>query len=147
MQARAIAMARCDLPVPVPPISTALRCSARKAPLARSRTKERRRVAAPVPPKFLPTTGVGSASKLHTFRLYPLLHYSQQVGPVGGGWFRVIIWHDPVSQHLLSMRFAAGAPARETGNPCARKVLKIDHIAMVGVGWTVVNLLAADVGE
>src|SRR5712675_1778047 len=37
MQARAIAMARCDLPVPVPPISTALRCSARKAPLARSR--------------------------------------------------------------------------------------------------------------
>src|ERR1700722_9881698 len=37
MQARAIAIARCDLPVPVPPISTALRCSARKAPLARSR--------------------------------------------------------------------------------------------------------------
>src|SRR5256885_13142422 len=37
MQARAIAMARCDLPVPVPPISTALRCSARKTPLARSR--------------------------------------------------------------------------------------------------------------
>jgi hypothetical protein len=30
-------MARCDLPVPVPPISTALRCSARKTPLARSR--------------------------------------------------------------------------------------------------------------
>src|SRR3954453_18325470 len=37
MQARAIAMARCDLPVPVPPISTALRCAARKAPLAKSR--------------------------------------------------------------------------------------------------------------
>src|SRR5947207_1946503 len=36
MQARAIAMARCDLPAPVPPISTALRCSVRKAPLARS---------------------------------------------------------------------------------------------------------------
>ena len=31
------AIARCDLPVPVPPISTALRCSTRKAPLARSR--------------------------------------------------------------------------------------------------------------
>jgi hypothetical protein len=29
--------AGCDLPVPVPPISTALRCSAKKAPLARSR--------------------------------------------------------------------------------------------------------------
>ena len=28
-----MAMARCDLPVPVPPISTALRCSARKPPL------------------------------------------------------------------------------------------------------------------
>src|SRR6516225_7486837 len=38
MQARAMAIARCDLPVPVPPISTALRCSARKPPLARSRT-------------------------------------------------------------------------------------------------------------
>src|SRR5438309_9733003 len=37
MQARAIAMARCDLPVPVPPISTALRCSASKTPLATSR--------------------------------------------------------------------------------------------------------------
>src|SRR5438445_12472955 len=37
MQARAMAMARCDLPVPVPPISTALRCSARKAPVTRSR--------------------------------------------------------------------------------------------------------------
>src|SRR6266852_3163520 len=37
MQARTMAMARCDLPVPVPPISTALRCSARKPPLARSR--------------------------------------------------------------------------------------------------------------
>src|SRR5205085_6960657 len=30
-------IARCDLPVPVPPLSTALRCSAIKAPLARSR--------------------------------------------------------------------------------------------------------------
>ena len=37
MQARAEHIARCDLPVPVPPIHTALRCSARKAPLARSR--------------------------------------------------------------------------------------------------------------
>src|SRR3954454_5633208 len=39
MQDRAIAMARCDLPVPVPPIRTALRCSARKPPVARSRTR------------------------------------------------------------------------------------------------------------
>jgi hypothetical protein len=38
MQARAIAMARWLLPVPVPPISTALRCWARKAPVASSRT-------------------------------------------------------------------------------------------------------------
>src|SRR5438270_849716 len=37
MQARAMAMARCDLPVPVPPISTALRCSVMNLPLARSR--------------------------------------------------------------------------------------------------------------
>src|ERR1700736_6222421 len=38
MQARAMAMARWLLPVPVPPISTALRCSAMNLPLARSRT-------------------------------------------------------------------------------------------------------------
>jgi len=37
--ARAIAIARCDLPVPVPAISTALRCTAKKAPFARSRIK------------------------------------------------------------------------------------------------------------
>src|SRR5207248_1094438 len=37
MQARTIAMARCDLPVPVPPISTALRCWTIKPPPARSR--------------------------------------------------------------------------------------------------------------
>ena len=37
MQDRATAMARCDLPVPVPPISTALRCSAMKPAVARSR--------------------------------------------------------------------------------------------------------------
>src|SRR6266851_2092775 len=39
MQDRAMAMARCDLPVPVPPISTALRCSAMNLPNARSRTR------------------------------------------------------------------------------------------------------------
>src|SRR5213595_4323474 len=38
MQARAIAMARWLLPVPVPPTNTALRCSVRKEPPARSRT-------------------------------------------------------------------------------------------------------------
>ena len=39
MQARAIAMARWVLPVPVPPTSTALRWWARKAPEARTRTR------------------------------------------------------------------------------------------------------------
>jgi hypothetical protein len=39
MQFRAMAMARWVLPVPVPPISTALRCWAGKAPEARSRTR------------------------------------------------------------------------------------------------------------
>ena len=38
MQLRAMAMARCVLPVPVPPTSTALRCWAMKPPPARSRT-------------------------------------------------------------------------------------------------------------
>src|SRR6185312_6560588 len=38
MQLLAIAMAICVLPVPVPPISTALRCWAMKPPLARSLT-------------------------------------------------------------------------------------------------------------
>src|SRR3954447_23205955 len=39
MHDREIAMARCDLPVPVPPTRTALRCSARKGPDARLRTR------------------------------------------------------------------------------------------------------------
>src|SRR3954451_21777881 len=39
MHDRAMAMARCDLPVPVPPTRTALRCSARNAPVARLRTR------------------------------------------------------------------------------------------------------------
>ena len=39
MQARAMAMARWVLPVPVPPTSTTLRCWARKPPPARSRTR------------------------------------------------------------------------------------------------------------
>ncbi len=39
MQARAIAIARCVLPVPVPPTSTTLRWLARKLPEARSRTR------------------------------------------------------------------------------------------------------------
>ena len=38
MQARAMPTARWDLPVPVPPISTTLRCCARKSPPASSRT-------------------------------------------------------------------------------------------------------------
>src|ERR1700680_719449 len=38
MQFLAMAMARCDLPVPVPPTSTALRCWAMKPPPARSCT-------------------------------------------------------------------------------------------------------------
>jgi len=37
MQLRAMAIARCVLPVPVPPTRTALRCWPRKAPVARSR--------------------------------------------------------------------------------------------------------------
>ena len=36
IQARAMATARWDLPVPVPPISTTLRCCSRKSPPARS---------------------------------------------------------------------------------------------------------------
>src|ERR1700745_1256540 len=39
MQLRAMAIARCVLPVPVPPTSTALRCWARNVPPARSRTR------------------------------------------------------------------------------------------------------------
>ena len=39
MQARAIAIARCVLPVPVPPTSTTLRWWARNSPPARSRTE------------------------------------------------------------------------------------------------------------
>ncbi|ESW78072.1 hypothetical protein X773_22060 [Mesorhizobium sp. LSJC285A00] len=39
IKARAMAIARCDLPVPVPPMSTALRWSATKVPLASSRTR------------------------------------------------------------------------------------------------------------
>ena len=39
MQILAIAIAKWVLPVPVPPISTELRCWATKPPLARSRTK------------------------------------------------------------------------------------------------------------
>ena len=38
MQLLAMAMARCVLPVPVPPTSTALRCCAMKPPPARSLT-------------------------------------------------------------------------------------------------------------
>src|SRR5262245_34214049 len=38
MQLRAIATAKCVLPVPVPPIKTVLRCSARNPAPARSRT-------------------------------------------------------------------------------------------------------------
>src|SRR5215468_1354738 len=38
MQLRPIAIAKWVLPVPVPPINTALRCSARNPPPARSRT-------------------------------------------------------------------------------------------------------------
>ena len=37
ISARAMAIARCDLPVPVPPMRTALRWSATKAPVARDR--------------------------------------------------------------------------------------------------------------
>src|SRR4249919_421713 len=39
MQLLAIAMARCDLPVPVPPTSTALRCWVMNPPPARSLTR------------------------------------------------------------------------------------------------------------
>ena len=39
MQLRAMAMARCVLPVPVPPTRTTLRCWAMKPPAARSRTR------------------------------------------------------------------------------------------------------------
>ena len=39
MQLRAMAMARCVLPVPVPPTRTTLRCWAMKPPPARSRTR------------------------------------------------------------------------------------------------------------
>ena len=52
MQDRAMAMARCDLPAPVPPISTELHCGKMKPPVARLRGIARTiaRAAAPPPP-------------------------------------------------------------------------------------------------
>jgi hypothetical protein len=54
-----MAIARCDLPAPVPPISTALRCSVRKAPLARSRISASS-IGVPVKSKSLMSLASGS---------------------------------------------------------------------------------------
>src|SRR5947209_7074176 len=66
MQARAIAIARWLLPVPVPPTSTALRCSARKAPVARSRTKPSL-ISVPVKSNWLSSLASGTRAMVNWY--------------------------------------------------------------------------------
>src|SRR5712664_684127 len=68
MQFLAMAMARCDLPVPVPPTSTALRCWSMKPPAARSCTS---------------VWLIGVPSNLNSDRLHSRLHVVVDAAPAG----------------------------------------------------------------
>src|SRR5438552_3521444 len=104
-------------------------------------------VSTPKPEPFLAALTVRSRIlKLRPFRLHPLLDDRKQVWPVRRHRMRVIRRDDSLSQLRSLSLLRQSEPTVPRLLAPQRKVLEVNHVAVVRVRGGVVHLFAADVG-